>query len=76
MKLPSGKIYEYVFDLKFIKPVADYTYQIIHYNVVTEIGMYKANLVLSDSNDLILCKSNIVFDPPTIGRGGPVSIAM
>lgn len=58
--------------LKFIKPVSDYTYQIINYNVVTETGMYKANLELYDSSGILLCKGNIVFDPPTMGTGGPI----
>ena len=72
LKLPSGITYEYTFALKFIKSIADYSYQIINYNVVTETGMYKANLVLYDSNNVILTKGNIVFDPPTVGTGGPI----
>ena len=72
LKLPSGKIYKYTFSLKFIKPVSDYTFQIINYNVVTETGMYKANLELYNSNGILLCKGNIVFDPPTLGTGGPI----
>lgn len=72
LKLPSGLILENVFLIKFIKPVSDYSYQIIHYNVINETGMYKANLELFDSNNISLCKGNIVFDPPTAGSGGPV----
>lgn len=76
LKLPSGIIITNIFYLKFLKPVADYSYQIIHYNVVNETGMYKANLVLYDSNNVTLSKGNIVFDPPTLGTGGPVDAVL